>query len=114
MVTRESTGPETPLLRMQEVGKRYGKGLWGVRGVNISLGPGILGLVGPNGAGKSTLMRLLATVTRPTEGEVLWEGEAIARRPDRLRRVLGYLPQDFGVYPNRSEERRVGKECRSR
>jgi ABC-2 type transport system ATP-binding protein len=100
MVTRESTGPETPLLRLQEVGKQYGKGLWGVRGVNISLGPGILGLVGPNGAGKSTLMRLLATVTRPTEGEVLWEGEDVARRPDRLRRVLGYLPQDFGVYPN--------------
>ena len=100
MVTRESTGPETPLLRVQEVGKQYGKGLWGVRGVNISAGPGILGLVGPNGAGKSTLMRLLATVTRPTEGEVLWEGEDVARRPDRLRRVLGYLPQDFGVYPN--------------
>ena len=100
MVTRESTGPETPLLRVQEVGKQYGKGLWGVRGVNISLGPGILGLVGPNGAGKSTLMRLLATVTRPTEGEVLWEDEDVARRPDRLRRVLGYLPQDFGVYPN--------------
>ncbi len=100
MVTRESTGPETTLLRVQEVGKQYGKGLWGVRGVNISLGPGILGLVGPNGAGKSTLMRLLATVTRPTEGEVLWEGEDVARRPDRLRRVLGYLPQDFGVYPN--------------
>ena len=51
MVTRESTGPETPLLRVQDVGKQYGKGLWGVRGVNISLGPGILGLVGPNGAG---------------------------------------------------------------
>jgi ABC-type multidrug transport system ATPase subunit len=100
MVTRELTGPETPLLRVQEVGKQYGKGLWGVRRVNISLGPGILGLVGPNSAGKSTLMRLLATVTRPTEGEVLWEGEDVARRPDRLRRVLGYLPQDFGVYPN--------------
>jgi ABC-2 type transport system ATP-binding protein len=100
MVTRESTGPETLLLRVQEVGKQYGKGLWGVRRVNISLGPGILGLVGPNGAGKSTLMRLLATVTRPTEGEVLWEGEDVARRPDRLRPVLGYLPQDFGVYPN--------------
>ena len=100
MVTRESTGLESPLLRVQEVGKQYGKRLWGVRGVNISAGPGILGLVGPNGAGKSTLMRLLATVTRPTEGEVLWEGEDVARRPDRLRRVLGYLPQDFGVYPN--------------
>jgi ABC-2 type transport system ATP-binding protein len=85
---------------VQEVGKRYGRGLWGVRGVNISLGPGILGLVGPNGAGKSTLMRILATITKPTEGEVLWEGEDVARNPDRLRRVLGYLPQDFGVYPN--------------
>ena len=92
----------TPLLRVREVGKRYGGGLWGVRGASLELGPGILGLVGPNGAGKSTLMRLLATVTKPTEGEVLWEGEDAARHPDRLRRVLGYLPQDFGVYPNLS------------
>ena len=60
----------------------------------------MLGLLGPNGAGKSTLMRILATITKPTEGRVTWNGVDIARSPDGLRGVLGYLPQDFGVYPN--------------
>jgi ABC-type multidrug transport system ATPase subunit len=60
----------------------------------------VLGLLGPNGAGKSTLMRVLATVTRPSAGRVLWNGADISRGPDALRSVLGYLPQDFGVYPN--------------
>jgi ABC-type multidrug transport system ATPase subunit len=66
----------------------------------MTLEPGILGLVGPNGAGKSTLMRILATITKPTEGKVTWNGVDIVRSPDGLRAVLGYLPQDFGVYPN--------------
>lgn len=87
-------------LVIDEVSKRYGKDLWALRHVSLDLGPGILGLVGPNGAGKSTLMRILATVTQPTEGQVTWNGIAIAREPDQLRAVLGYLPQDFGVYPN--------------
>jgi ABC-2 type transport system ATP-binding protein len=73
-----------------------------LRGVQLSLRPGILGLLGPNGAGKSTLMRILATVTRPSSGCVLWNGSDIARNPDSLRNALGYLPQDFGVYPNLS------------
>jgi ABC-type multidrug transport system ATPase subunit len=58
------------------------------------------GKVGPNGAGKSTLMTILATITKATEGRVTWNGVDIARKPDELRDVLGYLPQDFGVYPN--------------
>jgi ABC-2 type transport system ATP-binding protein len=62
------------------------------------LGPGIVGLLGPNGAGKSTLMRVLSTLAKATAGRVLWRGEDIARKPDALRRELGYLPQDFGVY----------------
>jgi ABC-2 type transport system ATP-binding protein len=68
--------------------------------VQLSLGPGVLGLLGPNGAGKSTLMRILATITLPSAGRVLWNEVDIARQPDGLREVLGYLPQDFGVYPN--------------
>ena len=87
-------------LSIENVGKRYRGDFWGLRDFTLKLGPGVLGLLGPNGAGKSTLMRILATITRPTEGRVLWNGEDIARTPDGLREVLGYLPQDFGVYPN--------------
>jgi ABC-2 type transport system ATP-binding protein len=68
--------------------------------IRLSLGPGVLGLLGPNGAGKSTLMRILATITQPSSGRVLWNDTDIAKNPDSLRAVLGYLPQDFGVYPN--------------
>jgi ABC-2 type transport system ATP-binding protein len=71
-----------------------------LNGVQLSLGPGVLGLLGPNGAGKSTLMRILATITQPSSGRVLWNDTDITRHPDALRAVLGYLPQDFGVYPN--------------
>ncbi len=82
------------------VGKLYRGGVWGLRDVSLELGSGVLGLVGPNGAGKSTLMRILSTVTRPTTGKVTWDGADIARSPDNLRAVLGYLPQEFGLYPN--------------
>jgi ABC-type multidrug transport system ATPase subunit len=68
--------------------------------LSLDLGPGGLGLLGPNGAGKSTLMRILATITAATSGRVTWDGADIAREPDAVRRVLGYLPQDFGIYPN--------------
>ena len=87
-------------LCIEGVGKRYKGGIWGLRDFSLALKPGILGLVGPNGAGKSTLMRILATVTRPTEGKVTWNGTDIVGAPDGLRSVLGYLPQDFGVYPH--------------
>ena len=82
------------------VSKRYKGGVWGLRDFSMELGQGVLALVGPNGAGKSTLMRILATITRPTEGTVTWNGVDIIRSPNTLRAVLGYLPQDFGVYPN--------------
>lgn len=87
-------------LKVESLCKNYGDGVQALRSVQISLQPGILGLLGPNGAGKSTLMRILATVTRPSSGRVLWNDVDIARDPDALRSVLGYLPQDFGVYPN--------------
>src|ERR1700712_2235475 len=70
--------------------------------LSLDLGPGVVGLLGPNGAGKSSLMRVLATVTRPSEGVVTWNGRDVAADPERLRRTLGYLPQDFGVYPHLS------------
>ncbi len=90
------------MLGIEAVDKTYRGGVRALSGFSLDLGPGILGLLGPNGAGKSTLMRILATVTRPTGGRVLWQGEDVARDPQELRRVLGYLPQDFGIYPNLS------------
>src|SRR5271156_5798296 len=87
-------------LVIEGVSKQYAGKLWGLRDLRMEIGPGVVGLLGPNGAGKSTLMRILATVTRSTEGRVLWNGVDIARTPDPLRSVLGYLPQDFGVYPH--------------
>jgi ABC-2 type transport system ATP-binding protein len=87
-------------LVINQVGKQYPGGLWGLRDFSLTMTPGVWGLLGPNGAGKSSLMRILATITRPTEGTVFWNGEDISKKPNPLRTVLGYLPQDFGVYPN--------------
>jgi ABC-2 type transport system ATP-binding protein len=87
-------------LSIKNVSKQYRHDSWGLRDFSLDLEAGVLGLLGPNGAGKSTLMRILATVTDKTGGAVTWNGVDITRRPDNLRQVLGYLPQDFGVYPN--------------
>jgi len=87
-------------LSIKNVSKQYRRDFWGLRDFSLELGAGVLGLLGPNGAGKSTLMRILATVTDKTGGAVAWNGVDIAEHPDNLRQVLGYLPQDFGVYPN--------------
>ncbi|WP_019636820.1 ABC transporter ATP-binding protein [Paenibacillus fonticola] len=88
------------MLNLEGIGKKYKNDFWGVKEISLELSPGIIGLLGPNGAGKSTLMRILATITQPTEGRVTWKGQDLAKHPDELRNVLGYLPQDFGVYPN--------------
>lgn len=87
-------------LSIENVSKRYGGGNWALRGFSLQLGPGVLGLLGPNGAGKTTLMSILATITRATEGRIAWNNADLAAHPDALRATLGYLPQDFGVYPN--------------
>jgi len=87
-------------LSIKNISKQYRGGVWGLRDFTLEVGPGVLGLLGPNGAGKSTLMRILATITRPSHGTVTWNGTDIAASPDTVRGVLGYLPQDFGVYPN--------------
>jgi ABC-type multidrug transport system ATPase subunit len=90
------------MLEFLDIAKVYRGGVRGVDGVTMRLGPGLVGLLGPNGAGKSSLMRIAATVTRPTSGQVLFDGTDAVARPDMLRRNLGYLPQDFGVYPHLS------------
>src|ERR1035441_10191544 len=87
-------------LHIERVSKRYSGDKWALREFSLRLGPGILGLLGPNGAGKTTLMSILATITRPTEGAIRRNGAEVARGPNSIRAVLGYLPQDFGVYPN--------------
>jgi ABC-2 type transport system ATP-binding protein len=89
-------------LAIDHVSKRYGKQTLALRNFSLQLGPGVLGLLGPNGAGKTTLMSILATITRASEGRVTWNGADLAANPDSLRATLGYLPQDFGVYPNLS------------
>lgn len=87
-------------LTVTNLGKQYHRDFWGLKDFSLEIKPGILGLLGPNGAGKSTFMRMLATITKPTDGQILWDDINIVQRPDTLRAVLGYLPQDFGVYPN--------------
>lgn len=87
-------------LKIAGVGKVYRGPVTALHDISMTLTPSVVGLLGPNGAGKSTLMRIIATITRPTSGAVYWNGTDTRRSPDELRRVLGYLPQDFGVYPN--------------
>lgn len=86
-------------LKLEHVSKHYGS-KQALDDVNLTFRNGVTGLLGRNGAGKSTLMRLIATIEVPTDGAIYYNGEDIAKHPNGLRRVLGYLPQDFGVYPN--------------
>ena len=91
------------VIETRNLSKGY-KGVQALQDFNLTLTPGILGLLGPNGAGKSTLMRMLATITKPSAGTILWNGQDVVKNPEALRSVLGYLPQDFGVYPNLSAQ----------
>lgn len=91
------------ILETCNLNKAY-NGVQALQDFNLTLTPGILGLLGPNGAGKSTLMRMLATITKPTGGTILWNDTDVVKDPEALRSVLGYLPQDFGVYPNLSAQ----------
>ena len=95
-------------LQIDNVSKTYGDGTEAVRDVSLTVSEGLIGLLGPNGAGKSTLMRLIATITTPTAGTLRWNGTDIADRPTVIRRALGYLPQNFGVYPELSAEEFLG------
>jgi ABC-type multidrug transport system ATPase subunit len=87
------------LLQLTGVEHVYPNGTRALDGVTISIGKGMFGLLGPNGAGKSSLMRTIATLQTPTAGEIRFGDIDVLREPTRLRATLGYLPQDFGVYP---------------
>ena len=77
----------------------YGNGVRALNNVSLDVPKGMFGLLGPNGAGKSTLMRCLAALQKPSQGHIEFGEVDVLREPDRLRQLLGYLPQDFGVYP---------------
>jgi ABC-2 type transport system ATP-binding protein len=87
-------------LTVTNLSKRYRGGVWGLKDFSLEIKPGIMGLLGPNGAGKSTFLRMLATITRPTDGNIFWNDVDVVKSPDALRARLGYLPQDFGIYPH--------------
>jgi ABC-type multidrug transport system ATPase subunit len=89
-------------LEIRELSKRYSNGVQALDRVTLSIPQGMYGLLGPNGAGKSTLMRTVATLQEADSGEVRFGDIDVLKEPDRLRRVLGYLPQEFGVYPRTS------------
>ena len=89
-------------LEIEAVSIQYDNGVRALQGVTLSIGNGLFGLLGPNGAGKSTLMRTLATLQSPDVGTVRFDGRSIFDDLAAHRRRLGYLPQDFGVYPGLS------------
>lgn len=87
------------MLEIEDVSHVYGNGTRALDGVSLSIPRGMFGLLGPNGAGKSTLMRAIATLHIPTSGRIRFGSVDVLAEPERVRPLLGYLPQDFGVYP---------------
>lgn len=91
-------------LQIHGVSKTYANGVHALKDVTLTIPAGMYGLLGPNGAGKSTLMRILATLQEPDEGTVRLGDIDVVHQKDELRKTLGYLPQEFGVYPKVSAE----------
>ncbi|HEY6641543.1 ABC transporter ATP-binding protein [Povalibacter sp.] len=87
------------MLEIRNINKTYGNGVAALRNVSLDIPAGMFGLLGPNGAGKSSLMRTIATLQDPDSGTITFDGIDVVSEKDRVRRTLGYLPQDFGVYP---------------
>jgi ABC-2 type transport system ATP-binding protein len=87
------------MLSIHNVSKTYGK-VTAVDNLSLELKPGVVGLIGHNGAGKTSLMQMIATLTKPSAGRIEFNGVDIAKRPEAIRTRLGFLPQDFGVYPH--------------
>jgi ABC-type multidrug transport system ATPase subunit len=93
-----------PELRISNLSKTYPNGVRALHDVTLSIPTGMFGLIGPNGAGKSTLMRTIATLQEPDSGSVTLNGLDVLREKEEVRKILGYLPQEFGVYPRISAE----------
>ncbi|PRY87105.1 ABC-type multidrug transport system ATPase subunit [Mongoliibacter ruber] len=90
------------ILSIQNLKKQYGNGVHALKNVSLEIKTGMFGLLGPNGAGKSSLMRTLATLQEADSGEAILGDIDVLKDKDKVRRVLGYLPQEFGVYPRTS------------
>src|SRR6516165_3100491 len=86
-------------LQIESLSKRYPNGTQALQDVSLSIPQGMFGLLGPNGAGKSTLMRTLATLQEADAGSATLDGLDLLRHKDETRGILGYLPQEFGLYP---------------
>ena len=92
-------------LQIQNLSRTYANGVRALKGITLTIPRGMFGLLGPNGAGKSTLMRIIATLQEPDEGSIRLGNIDVVREKDRVRETLGYLPQEFGLYPHVSAER---------
>jgi ABC-type Na+ transport system ATPase subunit NatA len=87
------------MLIIKNLTKTYPSGVQALKGVSLELSPGVFGLLGPNGSGKTTLMKIIATLLEPDSGTIEMNGADLITRKDHTCRLLGYLPQDFGLYP---------------
>lgn len=92
------------MLKIRELTKTYGNSVQALKGISLDVASGVFGLLGPNGAGKTTLMKILAALLEPDAGMVEINGFDLISRKDKTRRLLGYLPQDFGLYPTLTAE----------
>src|SRR4051812_10759018 len=101
-----------PMLKIKGLRKTYGNQIQALKGVNLEVPKGMFGLLGPNGAGKTTLMKILATLLEPDEGAAELDGIDLLVQKGRARRALGYLPQEFGLYPTLTAEQTLDYFCR--
>lgn len=105
MLSRPTSPPCIPVeLQIRHVSKTYANGVQALKDVSLTIPAGMYGLLGANGAGKSTLMRILATLQDPDAGSIMLGDIDVVAQKDKTRRTLGYLPQEFGVYPKASAE----------
>lgn len=98
-------------LKIENLSKTYANGVKALDNVSIEISNGMFGLLGPNGAGKSSLMRTLATLQEADSGTAYLDGINILENPEELRKALGYLPQEFGVYPRITAEQLLDHMC---